>query len=95
VGRYRLTSHGRIRVWQLDTGLQIQTLRGHEWGTNALAFTPDGKMIASAGKDGTIRFWKFPSQYPVLVWLVMSTGVVVAVRYWRRWRFMRSLRQID
>jgi WD40 repeat protein len=95
VASYRLTSHGRIRVWQLATGLQIQTLRGHEWGTNALAFTPDGKMLISAGGDGTIRFWRFPPQYPVLVWLLMITGVVFAVRYWRRWHFMRSLRQID
>jgi hypothetical protein len=27
VSSYPLTFHERIRVWQLDTGLQIQTLR--------------------------------------------------------------------
>lgn len=92
---YPLTSHGRIRVWELDTGRQIQTLRGHKGGTNVLAFTPDGKMLASAGKDGTIRFWKFPPQYPLLVWLLMISGVVAVVKYWRRWRFMRALQQVD
>jgi WD40 repeat protein len=83
-GSYPLTSHGRIRVWELDTGKQIQTLRGHKRGTNVLAFTPDGKMLASAGKDGTIRFWKFPPQYPLLVWLIMISGIAAVVRYWRR-----------
>ncbi|MGL5078737.1 MAG: WD40 repeat domain-containing protein, partial [Waterburya sp.] len=90
---YPLTSHGRIRVWELDTGRQIQTLRGHKRGTNVLAFTPDGKMLASAGKDGTIRFWKFPPQYPLLVWLVTSTGLVAAVRYLRRWYLLWSLQR--
>jgi WD40 repeat protein len=83
VNSYPLTSHGRIRLWELDTGKQLQTLRGHQWGTNVLAFTPDGKMLASAGKDGTIRFWRFPPQYPLLVWLVMITAVAAVVRYWR------------
>ncbi|MGL5832199.1 MAG: WD40 repeat domain-containing protein [Waterburya sp.] len=90
---YPLTSHGRIRVWELDTGKQIQTLRGHKRGTNVLAFTPDGKMLASAGRDGTIRFWKFPPQYPLLVWLVTSTGLVAAVRYLRRWYLLWSLQR--
>lgn len=84
IGSYPLTSHGRVRVWKLDSGRQIQTLRGHKGGTNVLAFTPDGKMLASAGQDGKIRFWKFPPQYPLLVWLLIISGVAAAIGYWRR-----------
>ena len=33
-------------------------------GVNSLALSPDGKILASAGKDGTIRLWN-TSGYPI------------------------------
>jgi FOG: WD40 repeat len=35
----------------------IQTLAGHSETVETVAFSPDGKQIASASKDGIIKLW--------------------------------------
>jgi WD40 repeat protein len=35
----------------------IQTLAGHSSSVLAVAFSPDGKQIASGSKDTTIKLW--------------------------------------
>ena len=39
------------------TGDIHSVLAGHNAGVNALAFSPDGKTLATAGADRTIKFW--------------------------------------
>ena len=40
------------------------TLKGHTGVICSLAFTPDGKTLASGSSDGTIRLWGIPGGAP-------------------------------
>lgn len=51
---------GSLGVWLYDAKdlTQVGLLEGHATGVTAIAFSPDGKTLASGYRDGTIRLWE-------------------------------------
>ncbi|MHC4564855.1 MAG: protein kinase domain-containing protein [Planctomycetota bacterium] len=59
-GKYLASACGpkneMIQVWNIATGTEVMTLRGHEDIAGAV-FSPDGKRIVSSSNDKLIKVW--------------------------------------
>jgi WD40 repeat protein len=50
-----------VTLWEVTTGRKLHILASHSDFVTALAFSPDGKCIASTSLDGTVRIWNSAS----------------------------------
>ncbi len=48
---------GTIRIYSINTGLELIKLIGHEGSVNSILFSPDGITLLSKGSDRTVRLW--------------------------------------
>jgi uncharacterized caspase-like protein len=58
----KVETTGQIVLWDPATGKQISTIKGHGKGVTDVVFSRDGKLIASAASDNTIKIWDVASQ---------------------------------
>lgn len=46
-----------IKVWEVDTGLKVQSFDEHTESVNSVAFSPNNQWLVSGSRDRTIRLW--------------------------------------
>jgi WD40 repeat protein len=51
-----------IILWDVETRLPLEPLRGHKYEVLAVAFSPDGRTLVSGDKNGDMFFWDVDPQ---------------------------------
>lgn len=74
-----LDASGELRWWRLADCLNAGVLRGHTSFVYPVAYSPDGKWLASAGWDKSIRIWDVRSQR--LIRTIETNEIISRMRF--------------
>lgn len=53
---------GQVTLWEVASGRQIAALKGHGKGVTQVAFSRDGRLLASSSSENNIRIWDVATQ---------------------------------
>ncbi len=69
-----------IKLWNVETGDALPSLKGHTNWINSIDFSPDGHILASGSTDKSIRLWDMTTGRLLMV-LNGHTGYINAVAF--------------
>ena len=71
-----IAANEEVRVFDASSGAELRKLTGHEQQINGLAFSPDGKLIATASLDTTVRTFRADTGAPVKTFTGHTEGAL-------------------
>lgn len=81
-GRGRIGALGnKVRIWKTDTGAELFTLEGHTGTVSRYTFSPNSKVFASGGEDGTIILWDVETGKSLLNLITGNTKPISALAF--------------
>ncbi|GAM42675.1 WD repeat-containing protein [Talaromyces pinophilus] len=78
-----------IKLWDPTTSTLQQPLEGHTGSVEAVAFSPDGKLVASGSRDNTVKLWD-PATGALQQTLKGHIGSVFAVAFSPDGKFLET-----
>ena len=80
-GHLATTNYGRVaRLWDLSGNL-LREFRGHEGDLTAIAFSPDGELLATGSQDNTVKIWSVSDGQRPLITLTGHSEQITAVAF--------------
>ncbi|HEV7508563.1 MAG TPA: WD40 repeat domain-containing protein [Thermoanaerobaculia bacterium] len=77
-------------LWEMDSGKPLAVLNGHRGPVRSVAFSPDGKQLASVGEDETLILWDVAGRKPLVTATTRKDHIVQRVIFspdgkWLAW----------
>ena len=74
-----------IKLWEVGSGTELRTFRGHfsevssmpfsSYGVSSVAFSPNGKLLASGNLDRTVKLWDVERGSELRTFMGHSAGI--------------------
>jgi WD40 repeat protein len=72
---------GTVSIWEVDTGRRLQQLSGHTSAVSDVDFSPNGKLLASASWDHTVRIWDIAHGVPKVLAVIEQPAEINSVAF--------------
>ena len=67
-------------LWQRSAGDELAVMPGHRLTVSCVAFSPDGRLLATGSHDGTVCIWN-PDQHSLFTSLKVTSNAVWSVAF--------------